>query len=302
MTSSGDHITVCVCTYKRPLLLQTLLQALENQEGGNLFTYSVVVADNDCEMSGKNTVRMVSQACAVDILYVSEPEQNIALARNKAVAEAGGTYVAFIDDDETPAADWLVVMYKLCRESGADGVLGSVIPRFEEAPPDWVRKGHFFDRPTHPTGHVLDWKNTRTGNVLLRRDLFEKGGAWFDPAFGSGGEDRDFFRRKIEEGRRFLWCNEGVVFETIPPKRWEKKVLLKRALIRGRMAVNSPGSRSVNVLKSLTAILAYGVFLPFSLIGGRHVFMKYLIKSCDHIGKVLGMVGTDLVKEKYIGG
>jgi hypothetical protein len=30
--------------------------------------------------------------------------------------------------------------------------------------------------------------------------------------------------------------------------------------------------------------------------------MKYLIKECDHLGKVFAFLGIDLLKEKYVGG
>jgi len=41
------HIAVCVCTYKRAVLLRRLLDELSRQETSGLFTYSVVIADND---------------------------------------------------------------------------------------------------------------------------------------------------------------------------------------------------------------------------------------------------------------
>ena len=46
-----SHIGVCVCTYKRPELLKRLLDGLRNQETGGLFTYSIVVADNESFMA-----------------------------------------------------------------------------------------------------------------------------------------------------------------------------------------------------------------------------------------------------------
>ena len=50
------HICVCVCTYKRPLMLTRLLTELNRQETGGLFTYSIVVADNDEAKSAEPTV------------------------------------------------------------------------------------------------------------------------------------------------------------------------------------------------------------------------------------------------------
>ena len=42
-----DHINVCVCTYKRTNLLGRLLEKLKNQVTDNLFTYDIIVVDND---------------------------------------------------------------------------------------------------------------------------------------------------------------------------------------------------------------------------------------------------------------
>ena len=41
-----NHISVCICTYKRATFLGRLLENLRDQDTSGLFTYSVVVADN----------------------------------------------------------------------------------------------------------------------------------------------------------------------------------------------------------------------------------------------------------------
>jgi succinoglycan biosynthesis protein ExoM len=283
-------------------MLGRLLSKLEDQETEGLFDYSIVIVDNDKFESARQTAEFRAQQTKIAISYYVEPEQNIALARNKAIENAHGDFIGLIDDDESPAVHWLLNLYKALNHYKSDGVLGPVLPCFEKDPPRWVLKGRFFDRPTHPTGHILGWKNTRTGNALLRRSLFKKDRKWFDPAFGSGGEDRDFFRRKIEEGHVFVWCNEAPVFEFVPEKRWKRTVLLKRALLRGEMALNNTRSKPMSIFYSAVAIAIYTVCLPFFFVLGHHVFMKYLIKDCDHIGKVAAFLGINLIKEKYVSG
>jgi glycosyltransferase involved in cell wall biosynthesis len=278
------------------------LSKLEGQETEGLFDYSTVIVDNDRSESARGTVESCAGQSKVSIGYYVEPEQNIALARNKAIENAKGEFIALIDDDEFPVERWLFNLYKALNHYKSDGILGPVLPLFEIEPPKWVVHGHFFDRLSLPTGHILEWKNTRSGNALLRRELFQGDRKWFNPAFGSGGEDRDFFRRNIEEGHVFVWCNEAPVYETVPPRRWKRTVLLKRALLRGKMALNATGSRPASILKSAVAIVFYTVNLPLFIIMGHHIFMKYLIKNFDHLGKVLAFLGIDLVKEKYVGG
>jgi glycosyltransferase involved in cell wall biosynthesis len=280
-----------------------LLEKLEGQRTGELFDYSIVIVDNDASESARPTVEAFRAQAKIACSYYVEPNQNISLARNRAIENAGGHFVAFIDDDEFPGESWLFTLRDALARYGADGVLGPVVPHYDEQqPPQWVLKGRFFDRATHPTGHVLSWENTRTGNALLKREVFAPDREWFDPAFGSGGEDRDLFRRKIEKGMTFVWCNEAPVFETVPSIRWKRTVLLKRALLRGKMALNSKDPRVRSVLVSAVAIVIYTGLLPVMLLLGQHVFMKYLIKDCDHLGKLFAACGIDLIEEKYVRG
>ena len=295
-----QQISVCICTYRRPILLERLLSALEQQDTEGFFEFSVVIVDNDKSESTRSIVESFARQSRISVCYDVEPEQNIALARNRALANSQGNFVAFIDDDEIPPESWLLRLYKALTNYHCDGILAPVLPQFEQAPPQWVLKGNYFDRPSHPTGHVLAWTNTRTGNVLLKRELFREGQKWFDPAFGSGGEDRDLFRRLIEKGHTFIWCNEAAVYETVPSNRWKRTVLLKRALLRGKMALNTPGTGVLSILKSVIAIIAYTASLPLLAICGQHIFMQYLIKLCDHLGKVLAFLGINLVREKYV--
>src|SRR5882724_1918987 len=149
MIPSSNRVTVCICTYKRPHLLARLLTALEEQEPSNLFSYSIVVVDNDHMGSAETTVQDFRSRSRMAASYHIEPEQNIALARNTAIAHATGDAIAFIDDDEIPGPRWLLELYNARDEFRADGVLGPVIPVYEVSPPRWVVRGKFHERPTH---------------------------------------------------------------------------------------------------------------------------------------------------------
>ena len=102
MTNEPKHISVCVCTYKRPQFLRRLLNELGDQDTHDRFTFSIVVADNDHLQSAKAVVLGFAAASTIPITYCVEHRQNIALARNKAIENATGDFIAFIDDDEFP--------------------------------------------------------------------------------------------------------------------------------------------------------------------------------------------------------
>ena len=295
----GDpHITVCICAYQRPKLLEKLLQHLERQQTDAAFTFSIVVVDNDFAQSSQAVVAAFASASAIPIVYRCEPRQNIALARNEALRCAAGAYAAFIDDDEFPHADWLSVMRSACERLNAAGVLGPVRPHFEEPPPKWIVDGGFCERPEYPTGRVISWDECRTGNVLFRRDIIERISEVFDPAFGSGGEDVDFFLRMTRMGYVFRWCNEGAVYKSVPKERCTRRYFFKRALLRGRNTLKLPVGRARRLAKSAIAAPVYLLIMPLALLQGQHVFMRYCIRFCDHAGRILALLGLNPVRER----
>jgi succinoglycan biosynthesis protein ExoM len=299
MTDKLPHISVCVCTYKRPILLTRLLGEIVAQETGELFTHSIVVADNDRLLSAQAAVESFAAGSSVVVKYCSEPRQNIALARNKVVENSDGDFVAFIDDDERPSPRWLLTLFNACNQYRVDGVLGPVLRHFEVEPPQWVIDGLFYERQTFPTGTTVKWRDARSGNVLVKRHVFPNAEKPFRPEF-RGGEDRDFFRRRIEEGFTFIWCNEAVSYEIVPPARWKRTVLLRRALLRGAVTLFDPDFGLREVAKSAVAVGAYTIALPFALLMGQHKVMDLLVRLCDHLGKLLAIVGLNPVKEPYV--
>src|SRR4051812_10046 len=108
MSEGRPHISLCICTYKRPELLNRLLADLNSQDTGERFSFSIVVVDNDKFKSAEAVVQDFASRSSIPITYCVENRQNIALARNRAIEKAKGDFVAFIDDDEFPTGRWLL--------------------------------------------------------------------------------------------------------------------------------------------------------------------------------------------------
>jgi succinoglycan biosynthesis protein ExoM len=293
------HISVCVPTYKRPQMLARCLGALTTQEQRD-FTYSIVVVDNDAEQSAKSLVKGWESGSATGISYVPEPEQNISRARNTAVANAHGEYVAFIDDDEFPEPAWLLTLYETCQRFSVDGVLGPVLPHYAGTPPDWLVRSGLCVRSSFPTGTALrDSRYMRTGNVLFRKRIVEELDAPFDPRLGrSGGEDADFFDRMLAAGRTFVWCDEARVREEVPVERQTVNYHLKRAFIRGVTEADKEPLFSFGTVRSSTAVVVYTIALPVLLATRYHLYVRYLVRCCDHLAKLLAHAGIRLARER----
>jgi glycosyltransferase involved in cell wall biosynthesis len=300
LMSTSDHITVCICTYKRPEMLKKLLTSLEGQKASPLYELSAVVVDNDQKRTGADVVHDLQSRASFHLDYDVEPEQSISLARNRAVKTAKGNLIAFIDDDEFPDQGWLRRLFETLKKSSADGVLGTVAPHFDNDPPRWLVRSGILERRTVETGILItNPTHTRTGNVLLSKDLFNDVEGHFDPRYGkTGGGDVDFFNRMMMKGRRFVSCKEAVVFETVPPERQKRIYYLKRAFTRGMTTAMYDPFFSWGSLKSVVAIGFYTVALPFTLFFGQGLFMRFLIKDCDHLGKILKYLGIEIVKNR----
>ena len=297
---SHDHISVCICTFKRPEMLSCVLESVIALEIDSAFSYEIVVVDNDNRKSAKETVRKFQSNSKIDIIYDCEPEQNISLARNRAIKNARGNLIAYMDDDEFPEPIWLVRLYQAFIEFSVDGVLGPVIPLFRKPPPDWLIRSRLCDRMSFATGTMLNsTKYMRTGNVLFCRKIIEGMDLPFDPKFGrTGGEDAVFFSSMLRAGCSFVWCNEAQVKEEVPKERQKLEYYIRRALIRGATEADVQPFFSYGTIKSLFAVPLYTLSLPFLMLLRYHLFVKYLIKDCDHIAKLFAQCGIKLVRER----
>jgi len=288
-----------------PSMLNRLLHELQDQKTNGSFSYSIVVVDNDSKMSAKKIVQEFSEKSPLNVLYFLEPEQNIAKARNKALANASGEYVALIDDDELPGSYWLLSLFEACNEHPVDGVLGPVKVHFEEEPERWIVNGKFYERPSHENGHVMHWDETRTGNVLMRIRILGTQKEFFNPQFKYQGEDKDFFRRMIAKGHVFIWNNESAVYETVPKERLSLKYLIKRAFIQGNISSkyyneSKIWTKSAIVLKTVIASLVYSLILPITSLFGKHILVRILIKDIHHISRLLAFSKIYMVKGRNI--
>lgn len=288
------HISICICTYRRNKLLKELLIKISTLITNNFFTFSVVVIDNDENHGAKRTLIEMQKTLPVEIRFTHVIDRNLAVVRNTSIELSRGDYIAFIDDDEYPSPHWLLLLYKTIDLYKSSGSLGPVIPQFQVEPPKWIVKGKFSERSRYHTGTELSWKNTRTGNVLIKKGLFLDKKNLFDEKFKLGSEDDNMFKRFIEKGHKFIWCDEAIVYEQVPKERLTILYYLKRSKLFGYISYSyNKDTRSdfVNffvMLKSVVIIFIYIFLMPLSLLSGIHKFIHLLTRFIFHIS----LVGT----------
>ncbi len=288
---SETAVDVCVCTFRRPYLANTL-RSLAEQTLPDGVHFKITVADNDIEQSARPAVLDAASKFGIPIDYIHAPARNISVARNACLDYAKKDWIAFVDDDETVSAHWIASL--LQASQNADVVFGPVNAIYNETTPDWILRGNF-----HTTRAVFDRGRIRTGytgNVLIRRRALEKAGARFDLASGAaGGEDTLFFGRLSDAGLRLSYAPEAVAVEPVPLERQALGWLIRRAFRTGRshalMLSQRGGSprairTAVSASKATICWLA-GLGNIWSAFGWR----KWLIRGSMHAGMTVQFLG-----------
>lgn len=231
-TPKSTSVAVCVATYKRPDALNRLAKSLLRQKLPESTEAELRIVDNDIDQSAKEIVESLSHRRHPfsKIIYVNEPAQNIALARNAAIELGPVDFLAFVDDDEIVAKDWLKNLMQTQGESGADAVFGPVYALFDKRPPLWIASGGFFNKLVPDQGDQLDWKQTRTSNTLVRGSYFYSSNPLrFESAYGrSGGSDSALFAEMQQQGAIFAPCRDALAWESVSTRRSKLLWLLKR--------------------------------------------------------------------------
>jgi succinoglycan biosynthesis protein ExoM len=285
-------ISVCVCTYRRAYLEQTLrsLAALELPHGLEM---CVIVVDNDIWPSARRLVETMATALPCAVRYIHCPASNISLARNACLEAATGDFLAFIDDDSTASPTWLAELVETATATGADAVLGPVHSVYAPSAPKWMRRGDFHStRPVWTEGEI---RTGYSGNVLLDRASPHVRARRFNLALGrSGGEDTEYFSHLHQSGGRIAYAPDAIAHEPVTENRQQFSWLAKRRFrsgqTHGRLLAAKHALLPQACLAAAKAVLSFGAALVFAPVA--HLRNRQALRGVMHVGVVSGLFGV----------
>lgn len=289
-----ELVSICICTYQRPRELGDLLDSLLALRIPADVDLEIVVVDNDPRRSAEATIEARRTRPGGDrIASVHEPRRGISHARNRCLDEARGSILGFIDDDECCIDDrWLETMLAGLRSSNAIAVFGPAMPRFAEEPPHWVREGRYFERPRFTSGERIAPVYARTSNVLMFVAPVTAAKLRFEPEFAfSGGEDTVFFHFLSSAGA-FVWIDDAMLVESIPPSRANASYLIRRTRSRGaswvRFRVRLFGRREFLYwgLRGLVGMVAFAAAALITAPVDRAWSMRLAVRAAGDLGKI----------------
>ena len=217
------NITVAICSKDRWDWVDRLLTSLASLRKEDAF--EVVVIDN---ASSDDRMRRV---CAERdwVRYFFEPLVGLNFARNRAMREARGEVVAFLDDDVVVDRDWLRGLRRAWAENPDAGcVTGLVLPMALETEAQILfEAGGGFRRGFRPIRYRAERYRTphypcgaghfgAGANMSLRRELVQRLGG-FDEALDTGrplpgGGDLDIFYRVLRAGATLVYEPQAAVY------------------------------------------------------------------------------------------
>lgn len=230
-----SDVAVVIPTLRRPDSLERALRSLFAQTGLKARLREIVVADNDPAGSAATLIDRLRADSPVPLIYAHAPVPGVATARNVGLAATTTPLIAFLDDDEEAAPDWLAQLLKALERLNVDVVFGPIRGRAETAD-DRTRPylERFFGRDGPATDAMIE-EPFGCGNSLMRRAAALPGPTPFDPrANESGGEDDALFAALKSRGGRFGWAASAWVDEYAPPHRATLRYALSRAFAYGQ--------------------------------------------------------------------
>ncbi|MGC9504681.1 hormogonium polysaccharide biosynthesis glycosyltransferase HpsE [Baaleninema sp.] len=292
MTSPPLHFTVAICTYNGESRLPSVLDRLCDcaAETPDSLTWEILVIDN---ASTDNTPQIIDRyRHKLPLRRICEPQRGLAFARHRAIVEAKGEFVGFLDDDNLPEADWVTQAIAFGRENPTIGAYGSrILPEYAATPPEnFQRIAPFLaivDRGSQPLFYPPEKKLLPPGaGLVVRRD------AWLacvpeqlvlvgrTTQKAIAGEDLEALLH-LQQSKWEIWYNPTMrVRHLIPASRLQPEYLLN--LMEG-----------IGLSRYRTRMLSFPAILrPFALVA-------YSLNDCRkilrHLIKYRRTLKTDLV-------
>jgi succinoglycan biosynthesis protein ExoM len=225
-------VTIGIPTYKRPAMLEKLLQSIFScrVDPSLVSKVDIVIVDNDAEKTAESTVVRLLNDCPplFQMHYCDFPIKGLSNVRNEIINKAiekDPDFILFVDDDEYVVEDWLTAHVSTIVRNRGDFAMGPVIPEFEKKVSADIAQ--WFGHYTFEDQRSLDFMDS--GNLIMRTKFIKETELRFDPRFNTlGAEDSYFGVSALKKGASIFFAKGAIAYETIPEKRATLAWLYKR--------------------------------------------------------------------------
>jgi glycosyltransferase involved in cell wall biosynthesis len=281
-------ISIAICTYNNAKKLAVTLESLRGLICPRVLQYEILVVDNNSCDETKEVVGRFQGVLGQRLRYVFEGIQGLSHARNRALKEAMGDIVSYIDDDVKVEPGWLSAVAAAFEEYPAAVVGGKSYLIYPSKRPSWLPEQYeiLLSKLDYGDQVLVGTDKDLFGlNFSVRKDMALRAGG-FDPSLGRCGavslrcgEESDLLRRIRDFGGVAVYEPRAVVGHIVSQERLAMRWFVRRAFAPGMHGEGPRVSPSaVHLLRCCGSVFR-------SLVRGE-------IKSDVLFGKTLAVVAA----------
>ncbi len=299
-----DIFSILIPTHNRAEVLEKTLTSLFKQRAPADEFVEVIVVANACTDRTLDVCEEMRSDSQFDFKVIQEPLPGLSIARNRAVKEARGSVLIFIDDDVSLEADWLGSTIATYYQTPADMVGGRVNLWWHEvSQPDWLDERHFSLLSRLDLGnerHQVNSPSAAIGaNFSFRRKVFDCIGGFRTDLGRSGkkllsAEETEFLRVALEKGFCMYYSPTAALKHWVAKSRISLKYLGGVALGNGKSAQLSRQDFGITtVFRSMLSHTSQAVWHAslagiFWVTGQHRAKVSNWIDHCRAKGRLLG--------------
>lgn len=230
-------VDVILRTHNRAALLGGAVESLVAADRTGI-SVRLLVVDNCSSDGTPELLAALAQRHPDLVVPIREDRPGGQHALNAGLARAEVPVVAFFDDDERVAPDWLQVIALEMADPATDYIAGPALPLWDEPAPEWLPDGFggvlgIIDSGPERRAFGPDFAGMLTqGNCALRRSIFDETGPY--PANLPTGEDRWLFEWLQARGKRGFYCPDLRIHHLMQRERLSQAYFRQWAAREGR--------------------------------------------------------------------
>jgi glycosyltransferase involved in cell wall biosynthesis len=284
-------LTIAVCSYNRSNLLVTAIESLINQFDNN-YQFELLIIDNNSS-DDTNAIVEKYKTSFPFIKYFKELKPGISNARNRAIEEAQGEYIGFIDDDAKASKNYIQKAFAIINNYKPDIFGGKILPYYLTAKPNWFKDD--YETRIHGSTGWLKKANLSASNLFIKKSLFNELGKFSLSYGGEGnkmiyGEETEFINRAYQLQRKVYYDLELIVYHLVPEYKMNPLFFMTSNYAMGKAYFNITKNIKVTDCKSLLDLLDL-FFSDLNLtLRNKHVnlenyFIEKLVADINLIGQ-----------------
>ena len=300
------HVSMIIPTHNRAELLGQCLESMSQLIIPADTNVELLVIANACT----DQTRQVCQAAAAKLLFplrcVEEPQAGASHARNRALAEARGDILAFLDDDIWMQPPWLVGLLEVFNQYPADLVGGKVTLWWQVVPkPPWLthRSEHLLSSVDYgqQVRELFNGGDAISANLAIRRCVLKDVPAFRTDLDRQGrmvlaGGDTYFINQALKTGHRLFYAPRAAIRHWVAAERITLPYLSRAAFANGLARIQmtdhlSPAKALTLTLENALKFAVYGVMeILCTAVGSRRGRINHRIRRMTCRGVLVALM------------